>query len=187
MAKIITVANQKGGVGKTTTSINLAASLAYLGCQTLIIDIDSQANATSGLVGMFVGESEYTAPSNGAFNVASDYASVNKFCSQEGLASPNLALAGSHICTSDEMVNSYNHGTTGVSPVFTYNASKMLWINNGPPGYTSNSNDCNGWKATKPGDDPESTYYGAVWNFSSSVKAGGLTPCKIGKKFACCK
>lgn len=46
---IITVANQKGGVGKTTTSVNLAASLGYVGCETLIIDIDSQANTTSGL------------------------------------------------------------------------------------------------------------------------------------------
>jgi len=46
---IITVANQKGGVGKTTTSVNLAASLAYVGCETLIIDLDSQANTTSGL------------------------------------------------------------------------------------------------------------------------------------------
>ena len=45
---IITVANQKGGVGKTTTSVNLASSLAYIGCETLIIDIDSQANTTSG-------------------------------------------------------------------------------------------------------------------------------------------
>jgi chromosome partitioning protein len=47
--KVIAVANQKGGVGKTTTSINLSTCLAELGQRTLLLDLDPQANATSGL------------------------------------------------------------------------------------------------------------------------------------------
>ena len=57
MAKIIAVVNQKGGVGKTTTTVNITAALHALGQRVLLCDFDPQANATSGM-GVDISSSE---------------------------------------------------------------------------------------------------------------------------------
>ncbi|WBL23517.1 ParA family protein [Zunongwangia sp. HRR-M8] len=89
MGKIIAIANQKGGVGKTTTSVNLAASLGVLEKKVLLIDADPQANATSGL-GIDVEEVEL-----GTYQLLEHSIAAEKAIMET--SSPNLDLIPAHI------------------------------------------------------------------------------------------
>ncbi|NAY90492.1 AAA family ATPase [Muricauda sp. JGD-17] len=89
MGKIIAIANQKGGVGKTTTTVNLAASLGVLEKKVLLIDADPQANATSGL-GIDVDAVEH-----GSYQLLEHTMHVNDVIVQTD--SPNVDLIPAHI------------------------------------------------------------------------------------------
>ncbi len=89
MGKIIAIANQKGGVGKTTTSVNLAASLGVLEKKVLLIDADPQANATSGL-GIDVEKVEF-----GTYQLLEHSVKASEAIMKT--SSPNLDIIPSHI------------------------------------------------------------------------------------------
>jgi chromosome partitioning protein len=89
MGKIIAIANQKGGVGKTTTAVNLAAALGVLEKKVLLIDADPQANATSGL-GIEVDNSTV-----GTYQILDNSIKVEEALLKTNI--PNLELIPSHI------------------------------------------------------------------------------------------
>lgn len=168
------IANWFKDVGLKSFAILLLVAAGFYTYAQVAFPTDSP-NPVSGVVGQFVGES--TNPYTGS----AGYATANKLCAD----SPDPNINGSHICTPDEMENSYNHGTPA-SPITSYTnpPSNTLWINGGPPGFTANANDCQGWiETTNPIDNPN---YGVVWDFA--LERGEVRPCDIpAKKFACCK
>ncbi|MCP9442625.1 MAG: AAA family ATPase [Nitrospira sp.] len=96
MGKIVAVANQKGGVGKTTTSVNLASAVALEGQSVLLVDLDPQGNATSGL-GVDTRSVRYTVYNSLIKNAAIDLVRVETAVSGLSLLPANADLAGVEI------------------------------------------------------------------------------------------
>ena len=100
MAEIIAIANQKGGVGKTTTAVNLAYAIAILGNETLLIDMDPQGNATSGLG---IDKSSY---SPNIYNVLVELLPIEKTIKETPLKTLSVSGANSNLIGAEiELIN----------------------------------------------------------------------------------
>ena len=96
MGKIITFANQKGGVGKTTSAVNVAASLGILGKRVLLVDLDPQGNTTSG-VGVAKKSLKNTTAEILLDGVAAADAVINTKFKNLSVIPANISLAGSEL------------------------------------------------------------------------------------------
>ncbi|MFA6309139.1 MAG: AAA family ATPase [Clostridia bacterium] len=96
MAKVIAIANQKGGVGKTTTAVNLSACLAYKGKKVIIIDIDPQGNTTSGF-GIDKTRIEYSSYDVVINEIKLERALVSTVVENLRLCPSNMQLAGAEV------------------------------------------------------------------------------------------
>lgn len=99
------------------------------------------------------------------------YTAANSLCA--------AVVTGSHVCSTNEILNTINLGHSADMP-----AVSSLWINNGPPGYQANANDCAGWTSSA------ATSFGTIWVKNSSFVdgLGSLEKCDgVGYAYACCK
>ena len=96
MGQIIAIANQKGGVGKTTTAVNLSAWLAILGCKVMLVDIDPQGNATSG-IGVDKDNLEYSIYDLILGNAEIEAVKISNILERLDLIPSSIELAGAEI------------------------------------------------------------------------------------------